>query len=183
MDCGIPLGADRNSGSVFRFIHKLQTVRSVCPGFVSGWRGGDHPGVGATRRYDWKWCFHHYHEPHYPGTVLVSLSRTAARDTMNDSLVSLEPDRLLHEPARLRALVQLAVVKNADFTWLLSQTGLTRGNLSVQMSTMAEAGVVKIHKRFNNNRPQTLYELTEVGRQALRQYKQCMQSILDALPD
>ena len=94
-----------------------------------------------------------------------------------------EPDRLLHEPARLRALVQLAVVKNADFTWLLSQTGLTRGNLSVQMKTLAEAGVVNVHKRFHNNRPQTLYKLTEAGKQALRQYKQCMQRILDALPD
>lgn len=91
-------------------------------------------------------------------------------------------DRLLHEPARLCTLVQLAAVKKADFTWLLNQTRLTRGNLSVQMSKLAEAGVVKIDKRFVNNRPQTLYELTRAGREALQQYKENMQSILDLLP-
>jgi len=102
---------------------------------------------------------------------------------MKDAPVTPELDRLLHEPARLRTLVQLAAVKKADFTWLLRQTGLTRGNLSVQMSKLAEAGVVKVNKRFHNNRPQTLFELTKAGRQALRQYKESMQSILDVLPD
>lgn len=94
-----------------------------------------------------------------------------------------DPDRLLHEPARLLALVHLAAVKKADFTWLLHQTGLTRGNLSVQMSKLAEAGVVKVEKRFHQNRPQTLYELTPAGRRALGEYKAGMQQLLDALPD
>jgi DNA-binding MarR family transcriptional regulator len=101
---------------------------------------------------------------------------------MKDTPVIHELDRLLHEPARLRTLVQLAAVKKADFTWLLHQTGLTRGNLSVQMSKLAEAGVVRVDKRFHNNRPQTLYELTKAGRQALKEYKESMQNILDALP-
>ncbi len=91
-------------------------------------------------------------------------------------------DRLLHEPARLQALVHLAVVSKADFTWLLQRTGMTRGNLSVQMSKLAEAGVVEVEKRFRNNRPQTLYRLTAKGRSALQQYKEVMQQILDALP-
>lgn len=91
-------------------------------------------------------------------------------------------DRLLHEPARLQALVHLAVVSKADFTWLLQQTGMSRGNLSVQMSKLAEAGVVEVEKRFRNNRPQTLYRLTAKGRAALQDYKQSMQQILDALP-
>lgn len=102
---------------------------------------------------------------------------------MKKDLETHEIDRLLHEPARLLTLVQLAAVKKADFTWLLHQTGLTRGNLSVQMSKLADAGVVSIEKRFLNNRPQTLYKLTGAGKQALQQYKQSMQSILDALPD
>ena len=78
--------------------------------------------------------------------------------------------------------MQLVVVKKADFTWLLQQTGMTRGNLSVQMSKLAEAGVVEVEKRFHNNRPQTLYQLTPAGRKALIKYKRSMQSILDALP-
>jgi len=102
---------------------------------------------------------------------------------MKDTVLPAEIDRLLHEPARLRTLVQLAAVNKADFTWLLGQTGLTRGNLSVQMSKLAEAGVVKVDKRFHNNRPQTLFQLTKAGKAALRKYKQSMQGILDALPD
>lgn len=90
---------------------------------------------------------------------------------------------MLHEPARLRLLANLAVVRRADFTWLLTQTGLTRGNLSVQMSRLAEAGLVTVEKMFRDNRPRTLYELTEQGLDALRDYKRDMTKILDALPD
>jgi DNA-binding MarR family transcriptional regulator len=93
-----------------------------------------------------------------------------------------EIDRLLHEPARLHALVQLAIVHRADFTWLLNQTGLTRGNLSVQMGKLAEAGVVVVEKRFRNNRPQTLYELTDEGRKALSAYKASMVKLLEQIP-
>jgi len=101
---------------------------------------------------------------------------------MKNNQVPEELDRLLHEPARLLALVQLAVVSKADFTWLLRQTGMTRGNLSVQMSKLAEAGIVSVEKRFHNNRPQTLFQLTPAGRKALKNYKQAMQLVLDALP-
>jgi DNA-binding transcriptional ArsR family regulator len=90
---------------------------------------------------------------------------------------------MLHEPARLRLLANLAVVRRADFTWLLTQTGLTRGNLSVQMSRLSEAGLVTVEKMFRDNRPRTLYELTEQGLDALRDYKRDMTKILDALPD
>jgi len=93
-----------------------------------------------------------------------------------------DPDRLLHEPARLRLLAHLAVVRKADFTWLLQQTGLTRGNLSVQMTRLAEAGMVKVEKTFRDNRPRTLYELTGEGLKALKAYKKNMSRILDALP-
>ena len=102
---------------------------------------------------------------------------------MKDTPVTQDIDRLLHEPARLCTLVQLAAVKSADFTWLLHQTGLTRGNLSVQMSKLADAGVVEVDKRFLNNRPQTVYAMTTNGRKALRRYKESMQSILDAITD
>ena len=94
-----------------------------------------------------------------------------------------EIDRLLHEPARLQPLAQLATIRRADFTWLLNQTGLTRGNLSAQMGKLAEAGVVKVEKRFRNKRPQTLYELTECGRKALAAYKASMLKLLEQLPD
>ena len=101
---------------------------------------------------------------------------------MNDLLPDKDPDRLLHEPARLRLLANLAVVRRADFTWLLNRTGLSRGNLSVQMSRLSEAGLVTVEKTFHENRPRTLYEITSQGMKALRKYKRDMTRILDALP-
>ena len=92
-------------------------------------------------------------------------------------------DELLHEPARLRLLVLLSVVKRADFTYLLNLSGMSKGNLSVQMNKLGDAEMVRIDKSFQGNRPRTMYELTTQGRKALRTYKKNMKMILAALPD
>jgi len=92
-------------------------------------------------------------------------------------------DDLLHEPARLRLLAFLAVVKRADFTYLLKLTGMSKGNLSVQMNKLGDAGLVQIEKSFAGKRPRTVYQLTREGRDALRAYKKNLTIILDALPD
>jgi DNA-binding transcriptional ArsR family regulator len=94
-----------------------------------------------------------------------------------------EIDALLHEPARLRLLAFLSVVRSIDFTFLLKLSGLSRGNLSVQMSRLADAKLVRIDKSFEGNRPKTVYRLTARGTNALRNYKKNMQAILAALPD
>ena len=54
---------------------------------------------------------------------------------------SVDLDRFLHEPARLLTLVQLAAVNKADFTWLLRQTGLTRGIHHIHNALMGSACV------------------------------------------
>jgi len=94
-----------------------------------------------------------------------------------------EIDYLLHEPARLRLLAFLSVIKKADFTYLLNLTAMTRGNLSVQMTKLANANMVKIEKSFQGNRPRTMYQLTAHGTNALRRYKKDMTALLAALPD
>jgi DNA-binding MarR family transcriptional regulator len=104
---------------------------------------------------------------------------------MSDSTaIELPPiDGLLHEPARLRLLAFLSVVKRADFTYLLKLSGMSKGNLSIQMSKLGDAGLVNIEKSFQGSRPRTVYEMTRQGRKALRAYKKDMATILAALPD
>lgn len=92
-------------------------------------------------------------------------------------------DAFLHEIGRLRLLAFLSVLERADFVYLLRQSGLSRGNLSVQMSKLSEAGFVDIEKGFAGNRPRTVYSLTKRGRTALRAYKADMTTLLEALPD
>ena len=57
-------------------------------------------------------------------------------------------DRNIHAPARLKIMACLAVVEEADFTFLLRQTGLTRGNLSPNLRKLEQAGYLAIRKGF-----------------------------------
>jgi DNA-binding MarR family transcriptional regulator len=94
-----------------------------------------------------------------------------------------EVDGFVHEPARLRVLAFLAMVDAADFMYLLRQTGLSRGNLSVQMGRLEERGLVRASKREVDGRLRTAFALTEEGLAALRVYKATMRRILAAIPD
>lgn len=89
-----------------------------------------------------------------------------------------EVDRVIHEPARLMIVALLAAVKEADFQYLHATTGLTKGNLSVHLSKLEEAGYVAIEKTFKGKYPLTLCRLTEKGREALASYKRAMKAAL-----
>lgn len=94
-----------------------------------------------------------------------------------------EIETLVHEPARLRLLAFLALVERADFMYLLRQTGLSRGNLSVQASKLEAAGLIAATKELADGRPRTTFSLTAHGREALNQYRGAMLQILSAFPD
>ena len=93
-----------------------------------------------------------------------------------------EIDTMVHEPARLRLLTYLSLLERADFVYLLGQSGLSKGNLSVQMGKLSEAGLVRVDKEFVDNRPRTTYTLTDAGRTRLAEYRRTLGSILAALP-
>ena len=90
----------------------------------------------------------------------------------------IEVDRLIHEPARLALMAILAGVEEADFLYLLRQSGLTKGNLSSHLSTLEGAGYVEIQKTFRGKIPLTVIRLTQAGRTALRTYKTAMAGLL-----
>ena len=78
-------------------------------------------------------------------------------------------------------MAYLSIVESADFTFLMQQTGLTRGNLSVNLRKLEEAGYVSITKEFVDRIPRTLIRLTADGHQAIRAYRDNMQTVLDDL--
>jgi DNA-binding MarR family transcriptional regulator len=90
-------------------------------------------------------------------------------------------DRTIHAPARLAILAFLSIVESADFTFLLNQTGLTRGNLSSHLSKLEEAGYIAITKEFVDRIPRTLIRLTPHGRSALAAYRENMRQVVDQL--
>lgn len=79
-------------------------------------------------------------------------------------------DRMVHEPARLAVLAVLYVVDNADFIFLMNQTGLTWGNLSAHMAKLEEAGYIEVEKSFKGKRPNTRLRMTTQGRESFREY-------------
>jgi DNA-binding MarR family transcriptional regulator len=90
-------------------------------------------------------------------------------------------DPAIHAPARLLILAFLGAIDSADFTFLLTQTGLTRGNLSTHISRLEEAGYVEVKKEFVDRIPRTLYNLTSAGRIAINQYRENMRLVIDQL--
>jgi DNA-binding transcriptional ArsR family regulator len=82
----------------------------------------------------------------------------------------MEFDRIIHEPARLRIMMILTGVELADFNFLLTTLSLTRGNLSRHMEKLESAGYLKVNKSFKGKIPNTSYQLTQKGSEALAQY-------------
>ena len=94
-----------------------------------------------------------------------------------------ELNKLIHEPGRLAIMSFLMVVEEADFIFLLDQTGLTRGNLSSHMAKLEKAGYVEIDKEFVDRVPRTTYRLTPAGRGAFLSYRQGLLESLGAGPE
>ena len=90
-------------------------------------------------------------------------------------------DKLLHEPARLSVVACLAVVAEADFVFLQSQTGMTGGNLSSHVKKLEAAEYITVRKEFHQSRPRTTLTLSKVGRTRFASYLTAMRGLLDAI--
>ncbi len=87
---------------------------------------------------------------------------------MNDEEARMpEINRVVHEPARLAILTVLAACERADFLFLERAAGLTRGNLSVQLTRLEEAGLIEVWKTIERRRTLTTAALTDQGRDTL----------------
>jgi DNA-binding transcriptional ArsR family regulator len=99
---------------------------------------------------------------------------------MGNDLRSLaDVDRLIHEPSRTVILAILAAVESADFLYLQRETELTKGNLSVHLSKLEEAGYVSIEKTYRGKIPMTLCRMTKNGRQAFETYRKQLKQFVE----
>jgi len=87
-------------------------------------------------------------------------------------------DRLVHEPGRLAILSLLSAVEEADFLYLLNETGMTKGNLSSHLAKLEAGGYVKIDKTYRGKIPLTLCTLTTAGRAAFKNYRAALKASL-----
>ena len=95
----------------------------------------------------------------------------------------LEIDKIIHEPARLQIMTQLYVVDEADFIYIMRQTGLTWGNLSSHMTKLEDAGYIEVRKEFQEKKPHTILNITAAGRKAFERYRKTLDKVFEGLKD
>jgi DNA-binding transcriptional ArsR family regulator len=89
-----------------------------------------------------------------------------------------ELDPILHAQLRLQIVSLLMTVEEASFNFLLEATGATRGNLSIQIGKLKDAGYIEVSKQFKDNYPLTTCEITPAGRKAFSAYVEALQAYL-----
>ncbi len=90
-----------------------------------------------------------------------------------------EINRIIHEPARLAILTVLSACRAADFLFLENATGLSRGNLSVQLTKLEEAGLVRIRKEIIRKKTRTTASLSARGAKDIAAYWKIMDKLRD----
>jgi DNA-binding transcriptional ArsR family regulator len=89
-------------------------------------------------------------------------------------------DRLVHEPARLAILTALSACASADFLYLQSLTGLTKGNLSSHLAKLEEAALIAVEKQFIGKTPLTRVRISSAGRAAVEEHWRRLEDIRGA---
>lgn len=90
-----------------------------------------------------------------------------------------ELDPLLHSQLRLSVMSILVSVDSAEFSYLLEKTGATKGNLSIQLGKLKEAGYISVRKSFRNNYPLTTCRITKKGVDAFETYVETIKKYLN----
>lgn len=90
-----------------------------------------------------------------------------------------ELDPLLHSQLRLSVVSLLVSVKEAEFSFLKEKTGATAGNLSVQITKLADAGYIEVTKTFRDNYPLTTCRITPKGLKAFEGYVENLRQYIE----
>ena len=88
-------------------------------------------------------------------------------------------DPIIHVRVRLGIVSALAVEESLTFNELKERLDTSDGNLSVHARRLEEAGYVEIRKSFDGRIPRTDYRLTKTGRQALAEYLDHMEALIE----
>ena len=91
---------------------------------------------------------------------------------------------LLHSELRLKIMVALDSLEIADFMYLCEITDSTRGNVSIQIATLKEAGYLEVSKSGLGRFSRTVCRITRKGHEALAAYEQNLRRLFQReVPD
>jgi DNA-binding MarR family transcriptional regulator len=82
----------------------------------------------------------------------------------------LNVNKIIHEPARLLIMAYLTHFKEADYIFLIRQTGLTPGNFSSHVRKLEDTGYILIKKEFIERKPHSTIQITKEGQSAFKSH-------------
>lgn len=88
-------------------------------------------------------------------------------------------DPLLHNQLRLSIMSLLITNEEASFPYIVDKTGASRGNVSVQISKLEEAGYIEVKKSFLNKKSHTSLKIKPKGLNAMNDYTNALKEYLD----
>lgn len=95
--------------------------------------------------------------------------------------MTMEFDKLVHQPTRLQIFAFLYRHGTAEFTTVAESLDLTEGNLSSHLQTMEDAGAIRVEKEFVDRKPRSTYELTEQGKKLFEEHIELLETLIDGL--
>lgn len=90
-----------------------------------------------------------------------------------------ELDPILHSRLRLAIMSLLITHEKITFPDVVEKTEASRGNVSVQISNLEEAGYLEVTKSFEDKKPKTTLTITQKGEEAMKNYTNALKDYLD----
>jgi DNA-binding transcriptional ArsR family regulator len=91
---------------------------------------------------------------------------------------------VLHNELRLKIMVALDSLESANFMYLCEITDSTRGNLSVQITTLKDAGYLEVSRSGSGPSARSVCCITYKGHEALRAYEEGLRRLFsERVPD
>jgi DNA-binding HxlR family transcriptional regulator len=98
---------------------------------------------------------------------------------MSDPTKVFALSKVFHERARLGLMTLLVARREGvDFTELLNQLKLTKGNLALHLRKLEEEGYIKVHKGFVRRMPRTTYSVTPTGQRDFSAYLALLEEVI-----
>ncbi len=91
------------------------------------------------------------------------------------------PDEIIHQSLRLRIMATLNALPGEElmeFTRLRAILGATDGNLGAHLTTLENAGYVRVEKDFAARKPRTRAAITPRGRSAFARHVAYLRGLL-----
>lgn len=88
-------------------------------------------------------------------------------------------DPLLHSRLRLAIMSLLITNEEVTFPYVVEKTDASRGNVSVQITNLEEAGYLNVTKTFEDKKPKTTLTITKKGEAAMETYTKALKEYLN----